>query len=109
MSDRSQMATYAPLMKLLEVRGYDLRAFGSAERGLSYSDALEFIALLERSHVQLLGFEPWRHSAGQYKIESLGVWVPEESEGKDSSYTQARRCLEHLRMKEKDVVTVQFR
>ena len=96
------------LLKFLEQRGHSLQSEGCAERGLSYPDAVEFLALLEHHSVPVLGFDVWRRKGTRYSIDHAAIWyspVPGSPEG----YGCALAALNHAAPGAEDVVAVQFR
>lgn len=108
MGDRSRSEVYTLLLAFLEARGLSLQKYGSAERGLSQSDAEEFLKLLQTHRVNLLGIEPWRKDGERYRLDSVGVWCPEETTTMEARVVEARRYLKQANLKSNDVVAVQF-
>ena len=108
MGDRSNSELYTMLLSFLEQRGQSLQSEGCAEHGLSYPDAVEFIALLERNLVPVLGFDVWRRMGARYSIDHTAIWyspVP----GVREDYVSALAALSRTAPGAEDVVAIQFR
>jgi hypothetical protein len=83
-----------------------LQSEGSSELGLYENDALEFIDLLEKYEVPILGYEVWRCIDGSYFLDIASIWYSESEPHKD--YRSARSVLRAIGVRGDDVITIQF-
>ena len=96
------------LLTFLQQRGHSLESEGCAELGLSYSDALEFLNLLESYSVALLGFDVWRHRGSRYGVDHAAIWYS-STPAKAKDYNAARSALRTAEPSPHDLVAIQFK
>jgi len=96
------------LLTFLQQRGRSLESEGCAELGLSYSDALEFLHLLEAHSVALLGIDIWRHKGNRYGVDHAAIWYS-STPAAAKNYNAVRSALLAAEPGPQDVVAIQFK
>lgn len=95
------------LSTFLKTRGVPLTDYGSAEFGVSRSDAIDFMELLCETGKHPLGIEVWRQLGNKFKIDSLGGWY---SDGVDieEDRNAAKDFIRNAELADDDLLTIQF-
>ena len=97
------------LWNYMTSRGIDLTNSGSAERGYSQTDVLEFLELLRAQNFQPLGFEVWhRRDDGTFKMDSLAGWIPTTSQDIDTLFAETTAAIKSTKTNERTIFTLQF-
>src|SRR3546814_868966 len=107
MGNRSHSELYTRLLAFLEQRGLSLESEGCAERGLSHANAVEFLELLQRHSVPVLGFDVWRRNGTRYSIDHAAIWYS-PSPGAATDCNAALTALKRAAPGPDDAVTIQF-
>jgi|GEM_PF-5799489 len=95
------------LNKFLMEHGIHLEQFGSAEYGLSKSNALDFIKLVRINNRCVLGIEVWNLIQNKYVIYSLGGWYC-KSTNIINCYDDAMEFIMTEHFESNALVTIQF-
>jgi len=107
MGDRSHSQLYTELLAFLQQHGLSLESEGFAETGLHEADLWDFLALLERRSVPLLGFDVWRRRGSRLAVDHAFAWAAPALSAQEN-YATARKLLHAAVLHHEDVVVVQF-
>jgi hypothetical protein len=89
--------------------GVDLTNCGSAEKGLTQTEALNLLNILGNYNMKPLGLEVWHLCEnGRYQIDSLAGWASDETLDSAVLFAEIKQIIESENKKKRSIFTLQF-